>query len=65
MAETLLPLTTVRPMLPNYDKISAEAQLMTQNVVSGQMSPEEAMQTYSDDVTQIAGADNVESFPLQ
>ena len=65
MADTLLPLTTVRPMLPNYDKISVEAQLMTERVVSGQMSPEEAMQTYSDDVTQIAGADNVESFPLQ
>jgi multiple sugar transport system substrate-binding protein len=65
MADTLLPLTTVRPMLPNYDKISVEAQLMTEHVVSGQMSPEEAMQTYADDVTQIAGADNVESIPLQ
>jgi multiple sugar transport system substrate-binding protein len=65
MADALLPLTTVRPMLPDYAKISAEAQLMTENVVSGQMSPEEAMQTYADDVTQIAGADNVESIPLQ
>jgi multiple sugar transport system substrate-binding protein len=65
MADALLPLTTVRPMLPDYAKISTEAQLMTQNVVSGQMSPEEAMQAYADDVTQIAGADNVISNPLQ
>jgi multiple sugar transport system substrate-binding protein len=65
MADALLPLTTVRPMLPDYAKISAEAQLMTERVVSGEMSPEEAMQAYAENVTQIAGADSVETLPLQ
>jgi multiple sugar transport system substrate-binding protein len=64
MADELLPLTTVRPMLPDYAKISNEAQLMTERVVSGEMSPADAMQAYSDAVTEIAGADNVISNPL-
>jgi multiple sugar transport system substrate-binding protein len=65
MADALLPLTTVRPMLPDYPKISEAAQLMTERVVSGEMSPEEAMQAYADDVTEIAGADNVITIPLE
>ena len=65
MADALLPLTTVRPMLPDYPKISTEAQLMTERVVSGEMSPEEAMQAYADAVTEIAGADNVITIPLE
>ncbi len=63
MANELLPITTVRPMLPDYPKISYEAQLMTERVVSGEMSPEEAMQAYADAVTEIAGADNVIIIP--
>ncbi len=52
MAKALLPLTTVRPMLPGYPKISYEAQLMTERVVAGVMSPEEAMKD-------IVGPENV------
>jgi multiple sugar transport system substrate-binding protein len=65
MAEALLPLTTVRPMLPDYPKISYEAQLMTERVVSGEMSPQEAMDAYAQDVTGIAGADSVITIPTQ
>ena len=65
MAEALLPLTTVRPMLPDYPKISYEAQLMTERVVSGEMSPAEAMAAYAEAVTGIAGADNVIIIPTE
>jgi multiple sugar transport system substrate-binding protein len=59
MAQQLLSLTTVRPMLPEYPKISAEAQLMTERVVSGEMTPQQAMEAYAKAVTAIAGADKV------
>ncbi len=52
-------------MLPDYPKISYEAQLMTERVVSGEMSPEEAMQAYADAVTEIVGADNVIIIPTK
>lgn len=59
MAKQLLGLTTVRPMLPEYPKISAEAQLMTERVVSGEMTPEQAMEAYAKAVTALVGADKV------
>jgi multiple sugar transport system substrate-binding protein len=55
-AAALLPLTTARPNDPNYTKVSAELQRMTENVVSGGMSPEDAMAQYKSAVTQIVGA---------
>ncbi len=64
IASEVLPLTTVRPPLADYNKVSQEAQLMTERVVSGEMSPEEAMQAYDDAVTAIVGEDNVERIPL-
>jgi multiple sugar transport system substrate-binding protein len=59
MAKQLLGLTTVRPMLPEYTKISTEAQLMTERVVSGEMTPDKAMEAYAKAVATIAGADKV------
>jgi len=59
MAKALLPLTTVRPMLPGYPKISYEAQLMTERVVAGVMSPEEAMEAYAEALKEIVGPENV------
>jgi multiple sugar transport system substrate-binding protein len=59
MAKQLLPLTTVRPMFPEYPKVSAEAQLMTERVVSGEMTPEKALEAYVKAVTAIVGADKV------
>lgn len=55
----LLPLTTVRPMLPVYPKVSQAAQLVTERVVSGEMSPEQAMNAYAREVTELVGPDNV------
>ncbi len=57
-ASKLLPLTTARPNDPNYAKVSTAIQRMTENVVSGDMSPEDAMAQYKSAVTQIVGADN-------
>lgn len=61
IGKALMPLTTVRPMLPEYTKISEEAQRMTERVVSGEMKPADAMKAYADAVKQIAGADKVET----
>lgn len=64
IAEEVLPLTTIRPMLPEYNQVSAEAQLMTERVVSGEMTPEEAMQAYDEAITEIVGEENVVRIPL-
>lgn len=58
-AATLLPLTTARPNAAAYAQVSFEAQLMTERVVSGEMTPEEAMDAYAEAVTEIVGEDNV------
>lgn len=65
IASDVLPLTTIRPQLPEYNQISAQAQLMTERVVSGEMTPMEAMDAYAQAVTEIAGEENVISIPLQ
>jgi len=65
MANALLPLTTVRPMLPAYPKISYEAQLMTERVVAGLMTPEEAMAAYSEALKEIVGPENVMEVPIE
>ncbi|MEX2536427.1 MAG: extracellular solute-binding protein [Trueperaceae bacterium] len=51
--------TTARPNDPAYPQISYEAQLMTERVVSGEMTPEEAMDAYASAVTDIVGEENV------
>lgn len=65
IAEEALPFTTIRPMLPDYNQVSAEAQLMTERVVSGEMAPEDAMQAYDEAVTAIVGEENVLRLPLE
>lgn len=61
-SQTLLPLTTARPNDPNYNAVSSEIQRMTEAVVSGELSPEDAMAQYKASVTSIVGADNVVSL---
>lgn len=61
----VLPLTTIRPQLPAYNQISAAAQLMTERVVSGEMTPEEAMTAYDAEVVAIVGEENVIRIPLE
>lgn len=58
-AEALGPLTTARPNLAVYPEVSYQAQLMTERVVSGEMTPEEAMDAYAQAVTELVGAENV------
>ena len=59
MVTDVLPLTTIRPQLPAYGKVSEQIQLMTERVVSGEMTPQQAMEAYATAVTEIVGADNV------
>lgn len=61
-AETLLPLTTSRPNSEYYAQVSVEAQLMTERVVSGEMTPEEAMDAYASAVTSLVGEENTISL---
>lgn len=61
-SQTLLPLTTARPNDPDYNAVSSEIQRMTEAVVSGELSPEEAMAQYKSAVTAIVGADNTVSL---
>ena len=58
MVKDVLPLTTIRPLLPAYNKVSEQIQLMTERIVSGEMTPQKAMDAYAKAVTEIVGADN-------
>lgn len=61
-AQELLPLTTARPNDAHYNAVSAEIQRMTEAVVSGELSPEEAMARYRDAVVEIVGEENTVSL---
>lgn len=61
-AQALLPLTTARPNSAEYNAVSAEIQRMTEAVVSGELSPEEAMARYRDAVVGIVGEENTVSL---
>lgn len=61
-SQTLLPLTTARPNDPNYNSVSQEIQRMTEAVVSGELSPEEAMAQYKTAVIAIVGEENTVSL---
>lgn len=64
LVTSALPLTTIRPQLPAYNQVSEQARLMTERVVSGEMTPEDAMDAYATAVTEIVGADNVVELPV-
>ncbi len=57
-AEALGPFTTARPNQSVYAEVSYEAQLMTERVVSGEMTPMEAMDAYAQAVTDLVGEEN-------
>jgi multiple sugar transport system substrate-binding protein len=58
LVDQLLALTTIRPQLPEYNQVSEQARLMTERVVSGEMTPEEAMAAYATAVAGIVGEEN-------
>jgi len=57
--EELVPITTFRPPLPIYPRVSVAVQEATENILL-EMTPEEALERYAETVTRIVGADNVE-----
>lgn len=59
MGDALLQFSTVRPQLPEYSRISNEAQRMTERVVSGEMTPQQAMVAYADALEEIVGSSRV------
>ena len=61
-SQALLPLTTARPNDPNYNAVSSEIQRMTEAVVSGELSPEDAMAQYKAAVIAIVGEENTVSL---
>jgi multiple sugar transport system substrate-binding protein len=61
-SQTLLPLTTARPNDEHYNAVSAEIQRMTEAVVSGELSPEDAMAQYKASVIGIVGEENTVSL---
>lgn len=63
MGRDLLPLTTVRPALPTYAAVSEQIQLMTERVVTGQMTVPEAVDAYAAAVNDIVGEENSSSLP--
>jgi len=63
MVKELLPITVIRPSDAAYSKtVSPEIQLMTERVVSGEMTPQQAMDAYAKAVTAAVGADKVEAI---
>jgi multiple sugar transport system substrate-binding protein len=54
-----LPLTTIRPQLPAYNQVSEQARLMTERIVSGEMTVQEAADAYAAAVTELVGEENV------
>lgn len=60
----LLPLTTIRPIDADYEKVSAEIQRMTESVIAGKLSPRAAMAEYAAAVKQIVGGDRVVALDL-
>lgn len=60
----VLPLTQIRPQVANYNAVSEQARLMTERIVSGEMTAAEAMEAYAVAVTEIVGEDNVISLPV-
>jgi multiple sugar transport system substrate-binding protein len=62
VSQALLPLTTARPNDPDYNSVSMEIQRMTEAVVSGELSPEEAMAQYRSAVIALVGEENTVSL---
>jgi len=58
IAEEVLPITTFRPSLAVYTQVSLLLQEATADVVAG-TPPEEAAQTYQDELIELVGEENV------
>ena len=66
IAETsraLVKYTTFRPAFPVYPEISFQAQLLTERIVTKQMTVEQALKEFATEVTRIVGKENVIEKP--
>ncbi|MGJ8453969.1 extracellular solute-binding protein [Pseudothermotoga sp. U03pept] len=66
IAETsraLVKYTTFRPAFPVYPEISFQAQLLTERVVTKQMTIDQALKEFAAEVTRIVGKENVTEKP--
>lgn len=59
ITSALSPYTTARPGFAEYAKVSRQVQIMTGRVVTGEMTPEAALEAFAEEVTDIAGKENV------
>jgi multiple sugar transport system substrate-binding protein len=57
----LVDITTFRPALPVYPRVSDQIQVAMESVMTGQASPQQATSTYGDAVKGIVGPDKVQS----
>lgn len=55
----LLPYSGYRPGFPVYSKVSYCIQLMTERVISGEYTPEQAIELYKKELTELVSADRV------
>ena len=63
-AEALLPITTSRPGLPEYQEISFQVQLLTERVATGQMTVDQALDEYAKAVQMTARSQMIKN-PVQ
>ncbi|SIQ22857.1 extracellular solute-binding protein [Halanaerobium kushneri] len=59
IAPALSENTTARPGFSEYEQVSRQVQIMTGEVVTGNLTPEEALDKYAQEVTRIVGEDKV------
>jgi len=59
LTDSLADLTTQRPGFEEYPSVSREAQIITGEVATGALTPEEAMREFKEAVEDIVGVDNV------
>jgi multiple sugar transport system substrate-binding protein len=57
----LVDITTFRPALPVYPRVSDQIQVAMESVMTGQASPQQATATYADAVKGIVGPDKTQS----
>ncbi len=59
VSEAAMPVTTFRPALPEYVRVSSEVQLATERIITGEASADEALEMFAQAVEEIVGAENV------
>jgi multiple sugar transport system substrate-binding protein len=64
MVDMMLPISTSRPLLPEYPLVSYEMQWMTEMVITGAATPEEALADFEANVADIVGAENLVILPI-